>query len=101
VPGSVLVADDHFQELCNYTSYNVNRTCIADYWPSYSSEVTPTMTIHDLFNKLHATVIYADSGMLEDPVFAKFAQNPQAQGWLEKAHGTDADGPWQLYVRST
>jgi hypothetical protein len=97
-PGSVLVAQDSSNELCNYLAYSYQRTCTPMYWPTLRSQVTARTTAGQVLNRIHATAIYADSGMLADPIIAGLVAAPRVQGWQQIAQGSGPGGAWRVLI---
>jgi hypothetical protein len=97
-PGSVLVAQDSSNELCNYLAYSYQRTCAPTYWPTLRSQVTARTTAGQVLDRIHATAIYADSGMLADPIIAGLVAAPRVQGWQQIAQGSGPGGAWRVLI---
>ena len=96
--GSVLVAGENYNVLCNYLAYSYNRRCNALYWETLRSQVTPRLSAGQVLDRVHATALYADGGLLTDPIIAQLLAAPRAQGWQLAARGSGPGGPWQVLV---
>lgn len=99
-PGSVLVAENNSAELCNYLAYSYQRVCTPMYWDVLRSQVTTHISAGQILDRVHATAVYADAGMLADPIVAGLVAAPRAQGWKQIAGGNGPDGPWRVLVRA-
>lgn len=99
-PGSVLVAEDNYNELCNYLAYSAERLCTGMYWPALEAQITARTTVGMLLDRVHATAIYADAGMLADPTIARLVAPRRIHGWREVAQGSGPDGPWLVLSRA-
>lgn len=97
-PGSVLVSGALYNILCNYLAYSHERECTGVYWPSLQPEVTSQTSVGKVLDRAHATVVYADAGLMADPMIAKLVADPEAQGWKQIAHGAGPDGPWSVLI---
>jgi hypothetical protein len=51
-----------------------------------------------LLDRAHATAIYADAGMLTEPVIAGLVAAPRAQGWQQIARGSGPSGRWYVLI---
>lgn len=98
-PGSVLVAQEDANELCNYLAYAHGRLCAAEEWPALRAQITPQTSVALVLEKVHATAIYANASMLADPSLASLLSAPGAHGWRELARGSGPSGPWRVLVR--
>lgn len=99
-PGGVLVAQDNYNELCNYLAYSYQRICTPVSWPALRAQVTARISVEQVLDRVHATAIYADAGMLADPIIAGLVAAPRAQGWRQIAQGGGPDGPWRVLIRA-
>jgi hypothetical protein len=97
-PGSVLVAGENYNVLCNYLAYSYQRMCSALYWPAVRSRVTSRISAGQVLDQLHATALYVEAGMLGDPIIAGLIAAPGAQGWQQVARGSGAGGPWRVLI---
>ncbi len=97
-PGSVLVAGENDNELCNYLAYSYQRICTPMFWPTLLAQQNASTTAGKLLNQAHATALYADASILSDPLIAKLVAAPQAQGWEQVAQGNGPSGPWHVLV---
>ena len=98
-PGSVLVSQDNSDELCNYLAYSYQRVCTPINWLALRPRVTARTSAGQVLDQAHATVIYADAGMLADPIIAALVTAPSVQRWKQIAQGSGPDGPWRVLVR--
>jgi hypothetical protein len=99
-PGSVLVAQDSSNELCDYLAYSYQRICTPVNWLTLRPQVTARVSVGQVLDRARASVVYADAGMLADPLIVGLVANSRAQGWQVVAHGSGPDGPWSMLVRA-
>jgi hypothetical protein len=99
-PGSVLIAQDSSNELCDYLAYSYQRICTPVNWLALRPQVTARTSVGQVLDRANASAVYADAGMLADPLIAGLVAKPRAQGWRQIAHGSGPNGPWQLLVRA-
>jgi len=97
-PGSVLVAGENDNELCNYLAYSYQRICTPLFWPTLHAQSTTSTSAGRLLDRAHATALYADASVLSDPLIAALVAAPQAQGWQQIAAGNGPSGPWHVLV---
>jgi hypothetical protein len=97
-PGSVLVASENENELCNYLAYSYQRKCTATSWLALRSQVTPQRSAGQVLDRAHATAIYVDASMLSEPAIAGFVADPRARGWRQIARGSGPSGPWYVLL---
>ena len=100
-PGSVLVADQDYNELCNYLAYSGEHYCTGTPWSALRSQVTARVSVGEALADARATALYADASMLGDPVIAAFVAAPNRQGWRQIAQGSGPGGPWRVLVPLT
>jgi hypothetical protein len=96
--GSVLVAGENDNELCNYLAYSFQHICTPMFWPTLLAQQNASTTAGKLLDQAHATALYADASILSDPLIAKLVAAPQAQGWEQVAQGNGPSGPWHVLV---
>ena len=96
--GSVLVAGESYNELCNYLAYSYQRICTPIFWPTLHTDTTGHASAGQILDRAHATALYIDSGMLSDPLIAALVTAPRAQGWQQIAQGSGLGGPWRVLV---
>jgi hypothetical protein len=99
-PGSVLVASQDTNYICNYLARSYDRVCGFDEWPTLQAELGPRTSLRLVLKRAGATAIYADASMLADPTLAGLLARPGAYGWRQVAAGSGIDGPWRVLVRA-
>jgi hypothetical protein len=97
-PESVLVSQDNSDELCDYLAYSYQRVCTPINWLALRPQVTARTSVGWVLDRAHATAIYADAGMLADPIIAELVAAPRTQGWQQIAEGSGPDGPWRVLI---
>jgi hypothetical protein len=97
-PGSVLIAGENDDEICNYLAYSYQRVCDPMYWFALRTQVTSRTSVGQVLSRAHATAVYADASMLADPIIAGLVAAPHAQGWQQVARGSGPGGPWSVLV---
>jgi hypothetical protein len=100
-PGSVLIAENNYNELCNYLSYSYQRVCTPLNWHELRGQVIPGTTVGQILKRVHATVIYAEAGMLADPMMGSLIAAPRSQGWQLISQGNGPYGPWRVLTRAS
>jgi hypothetical protein len=98
-PGSVLVAGNIYNDLCNYLAYSYQDICTPMYWQALRSQVTTRTSVGQVLDRVHATAVYADAGMLADPIIAGLVAAPRVYGWKQIAQGSGPSGPWRVLIR--
>ena len=97
-PESVLVSQDNSDELCDYLAYSYQWVCTPINWLALRPQVTARTSVGWVLDRAHATAIYADAGMLADPIIAELVAAPRTQGWQQIAEGSGPDGPWRVLI---
>lgn len=98
-PNSILVANSNANILCNYLARDHFNECTGLAWQSLRVEVNATTSVADALSRAHARVIFADSGLLADPLFASFVATASTAGWRQLSQGSGPSGPWRVLVR--
>jgi hypothetical protein len=70
------------------------------YWPELRAQVTTGTSTGQVLDRVHATALYADAGLLADPIITRLVAAPRAQGWQQIARGSGPNGPWRVLIRA-
>ena len=103
--GSVLVSAnetlaDSGNDLCFYIAYNNERNCgLGLAWQPLRDGATSVATLLKVLKRAKVSVIYADQGMLADPLLRGLISHSPGDGWRVAAHGPAPDGGWSVIVR--
>ena len=101
-PGSVLVSmnttyANSGYELCNYLAEDYARHCTGTAFGTIESTTTTGRSLGRALRNAHASVLYADGTMVDDPKLKGLLSSRHA-GWRQIAHGSGSDGPWSVIV---
>ncbi|HEX5224604.1 MAG TPA: hypothetical protein VFW29_05685 [Solirubrobacteraceae bacterium] len=97
-PGSVLVSGTNPTDLCFYLSRTYQGYCSGLDWSTLRALVASGTPLPAALSKAGATAIYADPGMVADPLLAPLLKAPRAAGWRQLAGGVGRYGPWRVLV---
>lgn len=86
-------------ELCNYLL--VEKTCTAvEYWTGLRPQLGAGGNLHEVLATNSVSLLYADDGMLADPIAAPFFRSSGPVGWRVVARNQSGEKPWLLLRRA-
>jgi hypothetical protein len=97
-PGAVMVAPGLGQSMCLYLARSFEHYCNAQVWPVLRTQVSRSRSVETVLAKTKASVIYADTTLVSDPLLKRFFAAPRKYGWRQIAGGIGSDGPWRVLV---
>lgn len=96
-PSAGLVTSGWTSELCNYIGRSTN--CRPLNYSRIRQQVTVNSPLQEVLHRSGASVFFADSIMLGDPVVRRFVADAPSYGWRVVAMRHDSQRDWDLLVK--
>jgi hypothetical protein len=94
---NVGVVPGYGNTLCNYLLASSVQDCtLIDYWAAVRPQAVSSGSLAAALEERGVQILYADAGMLSDPLAQPVFQDPRAAGWQPVA---GQDGNWMILQR--
>jgi hypothetical protein len=96
-PNAGLVTPGFPDELCSYIGHS--RSCRAFNFADIRRQVTAASPMNQVLDNNRASVFFADTSVLADPVARQFVSDASSYGWHAIAMRHDKHEEWELLVK--